>query len=115
MSVRGIEPSAVVVVSLWRKRTWLIASVIATFFLVGFAVSSGWSLAKDRSMDVVSTGELRLGFYGAGWFSHWTCDDGHDHWSAPYWLGLVLLVPPTGLLWYGWNRRAVRAAGGQKR
>lgn len=115
MSVRNEESSAVITVSLWRKRAWLFAAIVATFLLVGFAVSSGWSLAKDRSMDLVSTGDLRIGFHGARWFSHWTCDDGHDHWSGPYWLGLLLLAPPTGLVWFGWNRRAVRAGQSQRR
>jgi hypothetical protein len=105
VSVRFRDSIPVLVVSPWRRRAWLAAALLVSVALLAFAVHGGWSLARGSSMDLISEANLRVGFYGASWFSHWSCPDGHDHWSAPYWLGILLLAPPTGLFWYGWSQR----------
>lgn len=103
--MRFRDSNPLLVVSAWRRRAWLGAAILVSVLLLGFAVHGGWSLARDRSMDLVAQNDVHVGFYGASWFAHWICSDGHDHWSAPYWFGILLLAPPTGLFWYGWSRR----------
>jgi hypothetical protein len=84
----------------WKLRIarWLGLCAIAAFTVLGVAYN-------ERSMDLPWTGDSRYGFYGNGLPTHWICDDGHDHYSLPFWMGALVCAIPTALWWFVWPRR----------
>ena len=87
----------------WRRRALLAAAVLSSIALVGFAVATVDRVRGDRSLDFVANG-IHLGFYGMEGVKRWTCGEGHDHWSAPYWVGLLGLGGLVCLVWSRWAR-----------
>lgn len=55
---------------------------------------------RDRSLDLPLPHDVRVGLFGNGAPMHWTCDEGHDHWSIPFWMGALLVAVPTIVLWF---------------
>jgi hypothetical protein len=54
---------------------------------------------RERSLDLPLPHELRVGLFKNGGPLHWTCPEGHDHWSIPFWMGALLVAIPTFALW----------------
>jgi len=67
-----------------------------------FTVGLQWG---DRSMDLPLSGNVRPGFSGFGMPKRWTCSAGHDHWSAPFWLGALVLTLSGTAVWTALARR----------
>jgi drug/metabolite transporter (DMT)-like permease len=70
-----------------------------------FTIGLSWG---DRSMDLPLSGNVRPGLRGFGMPTRWVCADGHDHWSAPFWLGAVLVSLTGGGAWSLLARRLRR-------
>jgi hypothetical protein len=75
----------------WRWRTRIHAALVA-LSLVGVLAFVVMGFARTSSLDAPLPGNIRLGFFGNTAPVRWTCSDGHDHWSMPYWSGAVLFV-----------------------
>lgn len=87
-------PSVKPRVSTLRRRLLLAAAIVTMLGGVAFTVMG---FVRTTSMDV-PWGNLRIGFYQNGAPERWTCPQGHDHWSAPYWAGAVCLLLVSALL-----------------
>jgi hypothetical protein len=78
-----------------------LAAVIAFTFL---------GLTSPSSLDVPwdgPSGNERFGFYQNGLPTRWICDEGHEHYSLPFWAGAVACAVPTALWWLVWPRKRV--------
>ena len=84
-----------------RMRLLLAAAIITTIGGIAFGVVG---ILRTSSMDV-PWGNMRIGFYENGWPERWVCPQGHDHWSAPYWSGAVMLLLVSAILWRAWQVR----------
>lgn len=84
------------------RRIWLIVAVVLSLGTPVFGVAG---FLRTMSMDVPLPNNVRLGFFGNGWPVRWTCPEGHDHWSVPYWFGTLGLILFTALAWRAWARR----------
>ncbi len=84
------------------KRIWL---VLAIGLSVGAPVFGVLGFTRTMSMDIPLPNNVRLGFFGNQWPVRWTCPEGHDHWSLPYWFGTLSLALMTTLAWRAWARR----------
>jgi hypothetical protein len=81
-----------------RARPWVHA-VGLLLLLSGpvlFTIGLSWG---DRSMDFPIPGSVRPGLYGFAMPKHWVCSDGHDHYSAPFWLGAIVASGLGGGAW----------------
>lgn len=86
----------------WLRWPLLVLAVLGTLWTVAFEVRA---LTSDRSLDAPFFGNVRPGFFGNGWPVRWTCPEGHDHWSLPYWSGTLVMTGLSVLLWRAWWRR----------
>ena len=94
--VPGAKPKVPV-----RQRLLFVPAVAALIGAVAFGV---WGILRTSSLDV-PWGNVRVGFYENGWPQRWVCAQGHDHWSAPYWSGAVMLLALSALLGRAWRTR----------
>lgn len=83
-------------------RAWFWGSIALTLGTLVFGVAG---VVRIASLDVPLPHNVRLGFFGNGLPLRWTCPQGHDHWSLPYWMGTLVLVVVTGLMWRAWYVR----------
>jgi len=86
----------------------LVISGIALVGSVLFMVDAGLRLRADQSMDVPLPENRRVGFYGLGGARRWVCGEGHEHLSAPYWVGALGAVGVTGLCFTAYRRLSRR-------
>jgi hypothetical protein len=86
------------------KKLWVarVAGVlgICLFTVMGITWEPSWDLPWHGS-----SGNERYGFFRNGLPRIWTCDDGHDHYSLPFWAGAVACAVPTALWWLVWPRK----------
>jgi hypothetical protein len=88
------------------RKLWL-ARVLGTLAVVAFTVAGLFVI--DRSMDLPwdgPTGNERYGFHGNRQPKVWICNDGHRHYSLPFWAGAVVCAIPTALWWLVWPRKS---------
>lgn len=90
-----------------RFRLW--AAVLLTLVTPPFAILG---VLRQASLDVPLPGNVRAGFFENDWPKRWTCAQGHDHWSLPYWMGTVVLVLVCGVAWRVWFVRRRRERSG---
>jgi hypothetical protein len=77
-------------IALWTSR------VVGT---IGAIVLAAMGPFRERSLDLPLPHDVRVGLFRNGAPMHWTCDEGHDHWSIPFWMGSLLVAAPTFALW----------------
>jgi hypothetical protein len=84
----------------WRRRARAIVvwtlRVVGTLAAVTLAAMGPF---RQRSLDLPLPHDVRVGLFRNGAPVHWTCDEGHDHWSIPFWMGALLVAVPTSALW----------------
>jgi hypothetical protein len=93
-----------------RKAVLVLRALAAVLVLAGPALSITGQLWGDRSMDLPWGDQVRVGLYRNGLPVHWVCGEGHDHYSAPFWLASVALSSGGLLVWWLSGRRKKRAA-----
>jgi hypothetical protein len=96
-------------VSKHRKAVLVLRVLAAVLVLAGPALSITGQLWGDRSMDLPWGDQVRVGLYRNGLPVHWVCGDGHDHFSAPFWLASVAISSGGLLVWWLSGRRKKRA------
>ena len=100
----GWEKPASVPSPPWRRRKWLLAAAMVV--CAGLAVMLlVMGFLRTRSLDVPLPRNIHLGFFLNSWPVRWTCPDGHDHWSMPFWSGALGMSVVT-LLVARWFARA---------
>ena len=89
------------------RRFWFVIAIVLSMGTPVFGVAG---FIRTMSMDVPLPNNVRLGFFGNSWPVRWTCPEGHDHWSVPYWFGTLSLALMTALAWRAWARRLRRTS-----
>jgi hypothetical protein len=59
----------------------------------------------DQSADMPLPDNRRLGFRGMRGAEQWRCSDAHDHFSLPYWSGILGLGAISVFCWVSAGRR----------
>jgi hypothetical protein len=98
------------IVSRPRKAILVLRALAVVLVLAGPALSITGQLWGDRSMDLPWGDQVRVGLYRNGLPVHWLCGEGHDHYSAPFWLASVALSSGGLLIWWLSGRREKRAS-----
>lgn len=75
----------------WRRWVWAAVTIGCVLGALALAWVALQRVPADASADIPLLDGTRLGFRGMGGASRWRCNDGHEHWSVPYWSGIVAL------------------------
>ena len=78
-----------------------VVAALGVLAAVGLA-TGGWFW--KRSWDLPWGGDHRYGLYGQGLPSVWICDDGHHHYSIPFWMGALAVLLLTALFFRVFGR-----------
>ncbi|NUO54265.1 MAG: hypothetical protein HOV80_35925 [Polyangiaceae bacterium] len=84
-----------------RLRRWALL-LLAIASLLGALVLSVVAFERvplGQSADMPLPDNRRLGFRGMRGAEQWKCNDAHDHFSLPYWSGILALGALSVVCW----------------
>jgi len=95
----------------WHRWAWLGVSAAAALGACAVCYFAVARVPMGGSADIPLPDNTRFGFRGMAGAERWRCDDGHDHYSIPYWSGIAGLGAVALFAWVRAGRaRETRAA-----
>lgn len=73
--------------------------IVSALSAIGLSAIAIDRLPANGSADVELPDNLRFGFRGMAGTERWTCNDGHDHLSVPYWSGILAFGAVAVVCW----------------